>query len=447
MRKFLIILVTIIGFGFNANAQCQLTVKRIDTGPSSTSVNKTWTAYFATKNECEAERLRLLNHRTHLYGNRYLYYVCSTCVCETCPTTTTTTTPSSTSTYNTSKYQSTDLGTELTKTIDKAIDTFVPAFVNWLFERRERRIENELRMQRIMYQLELQRQEQELFEQEQERIKQELFLEDVANTFASFDGFDDVENNDLGFINEFELMDDQGFDPYWEDDLGFITEAELIDNMNDYDNSQASDGYEVMKLLGEKSGLNFSDYISKERWDKASDAEKIKTMSNEELFQWHADYNQFFKDLYGKDPVLNVIEDFTNELKTELKELAITVATVLVSAGISGMTGVFLNPTVATGMKATTEVIASIAKDINRDNSIDFQKALASGANVFVGKAIKEYGNITYTIYIAGKTTYDVKGINKTVVAKTAKTIVEGLGLGEGNRLPIDLVLKYIIDI
>ena len=213
------------------------------------------------------------------------------------------------------------------------------------------------------------------------------------------------------------------------------------------DFSQAKGGYDVMKILGEKKGLNFSDYISKERWEQANNAEKAKTMSNEELFQWHADYNRFLKDLYGSDPVLNVIEDFSNELKTELKELGINVATVLISAGVTATTGVFLKPANATIVKATTESIASIAKDINRDNSIDFQKALASGANVFVGSAIKDnYGKVTYNVYIVGKTIYNEKGINKKMATETTKIIAEKLGIEKGNKLPIDVVLKYIKD-
>gem|GEM_PF-3478053 len=169
MRKFLIICTVIIGFGFNANAQW------ID-GSTYDRVNA-----------------QLSSIRTGSGSNS-----------------------------NRNNSQVSDIATQ---TIYKATDAFVTGFINWLFDGEARRA-RQMEVQQILYQLELQRQEKERFEKEQERIKQELFLADVAKTFDSFVGYDD--------FTTFEGSDDFtsfiGYDKVRNNDLNFIIDAELLDD-------------------------------------------------------------------------------------------------------------------------------------------------------------------------------------------------------------------------
>ena len=419
MKKVSLFLVVVVGLGMSAEAQWSFTATHKATG-SCTSDGKVTTMNFATKQACEDERNEWQRDVANFMNCR-IYYDCTPCTCKSCPTT-------SNSPTTTTMSSGADLKTQVVNTaVESALDVGFSLLFDWLFNGAERRREEQA------LQLELQR----LYEEqiaEEKRIQQEQFQENAANIRSSLRGVGNDNNRTISNSPT--------------NSWGLRTEAVRLEDVDvPLEEESAKGGYALMCELGKKNGLDFSDYMSKERWDKASSAETAKTMSNGELSQWHADYSRFMRDLYGADPIFNVIDDFTNELKTELKELGITVATVLVSAATGGIatTGVFLTPASAKIVEATAESVASIAKDINRDRSIDLQKAIGSGANVFIGSAISDYGKVTYNVYIVGKTIYNEKGIiNKKMAAETTKIIAEKLGIENGNILPIEIVLSYI---
>jgi len=101
----------------------------------------------------------------------------------------------------------------------------------------------------------------------------------------------------------------------------------------------AKSGYETMRELGEKSGLNFSNYLTEAEWNM-----DLKNASIEDLAKWHKKYDQFISDLYGSDPLINTVNNFKEELKTELTNMGINAGEKIVATGLTVAAGALLGP-------------------------------------------------------------------------------------------------------
>jgi hypothetical protein len=207
--------------------------------------------------------------------------------------------------------------------------------------------------------------------------------------------------------------------------------------------------YGIMKDLGAKSGLNFSDYIREEDWNR-----NPGEMTTEELIKWHQNYNRFISDLYGSDPIITTVKNFQEELRKELTDIGINLAEKGVVYGATALVGISLTPAGAMIAKPAIEgivkTIASVAQAANHGESVKslgvWQNALKQGLETTTGSIIGNNGTVISVVYESGKVLYEggspkeaiLIAITTTVNANTA----EHLGEGYATVISVGLEMK-----
>ena len=178
----------------------------------------------------------------------------------------------------------------------------------------------------------------------------------------------------------------------------------------------AKNGYEVMQVLGASRNLNFSNYMTTDEWNKDP-----RTMTTSDLLKWNQKYNRFMNDLYGSDPMIEVIKNFQEELKTELinggieaGKAYLTISTAVATSGLS------LTPEAVILVKFASGVLANsgeeIAKQYNEGKSfakgnMDWNKLKVAASSGSISGAI---GGMP-TKVPAGKTVSSAVSLGKTV--------------------------------
>jgi hypothetical protein len=202
------------------------------------------------------------------------------------------------------------------------------------------------------------------------------------------------------------------------------------EHSNEYNNQyESKGGYQTMIELGKKNGLDFSDYISQERWDKMNTNE-VKDMTSEEIFQWNADYNRFVSDLYGSDPMFDAFKNFQSEVKTELTDLGIKVVTTLATAGATMGAGLVLSPYTMMWVKPLIEggagAISAVAQAVNHNDYSNIIKNTVGGfAEGAIGSTIADVkgGAVLYPLFVTTITAYQ-GGNMKEVSSSGIKAVI-----------------------
>jgi len=152
-------------------------------------------------------------------------------------------------------------------------------------------------------------------------------------------------------------------------------------------------GYDMMVDMGRGCGLNFYDYISRERWNL-----DVKNASIKELAKWNADYDRFVKDCYGANELTFISE----KAKEELIDMGIDIAKIWVSTGAGVAASTLATPVAGMVIKTATSSFiagaAECAKAINHKESCTDPTILRQTLKSATTAAIKQTINTGNTI-------------------------------------------------
>lgn len=149
-----------------------------------------------------------------------------------------------------------------------------------------------------------------------------------------------------------------------------IIEEKNLKNPNIYfpQNYIAKDGCDLLTEIGlehKPEPLIFEDYIPCALWEK-----DLRDMSEEELSTFIREYNRFWKDYQGADG-LNLISD---EIKKELTDMGIDFAAIFIAEGVEAATSILATPFGGLVINAIAQpiisAIAESAKAINNGKSV-----------------------------------------------------------------------------
>jgi len=150
--------------------------------------------------------------------------------------------------------------------------------------------------------------------------------------------------------------------------------------------------------------------------------------------------------------MFNTFTNFQKEVKTELVNLGINVAAVLISAGATAGVGLALTPEGAAMLKPWIEAgirsSATFAQSVNKEETLEI--TLQKTGKSFVEGAVKGFvgnyeGGKYIVIYTAAKALNDGKSIKKTGVESIGAVVskyVGKSGAGKGNAFPVTVIIK-----
>ncbi|MDR1348797.1 MAG: hypothetical protein LBJ63_10335 [Prevotellaceae bacterium] len=138
------------------------------------------------------------------------------------------------------------------------------------------------------------------------------------------------------------------------------------------DGYEAKGSYQLMKELGEKYGLNLSNYLSEDLWNKMGN--KAGGMSSSEIAEFNKQYDKYVSDVRDKqkrqDPIFNVFDEAWASTKEKVKEDAIIRAQGAMQA-LGGAFGVVSGYTIATGGEIFAPGVAGVAGAIVAADGVD----------------------------------------------------------------------------
>ena len=228
------------------------------------------------------------------------------------------------------------------------------------------------------------------------------------------------------------------------------------------DFSKAKGGYGVMENLGKNYGLDFSKYVPKGLWDKAS--KNMGAMSSKEISQFNSGFDKFMSDLFKSDKDLQLINDkLLIDLGIDLAEIA--TSTMLDIIKISSGGNLTLQIAVAKGFIKTA---AELGKAYNNGKDMKDYKvwlnATISGAAA-AGSSFVNTGSKTLDIgakasittagevlkgenskEVVQKTAYSgVKNTTTTITGKSAEYVWE-TGANEWETAVVVAIVKGVTD-